>query len=381
MSAIKKRSPWLIVAFNLLVICVILILAELGFLMFSKHRFLTPEEYRDVSLQYAPSIFSRHVFPQKEVMAERGQTRRYYINEKGYRGQPFATVKPEGTIRIMFYGGSQVFDSPADLARDWPHLVEYALKDDGLKNVEVINAGTPGHATFDSLGRYLAEGHLFHPDYVVLCHAWNDIKYFYQDTPLLRQFSPHDESKDPRISYQNAIDRLLGDNSQIYLHLRNWYYRTKLNLGQEGQKTKIDLQGTIQPEALDQFRITVATFVDLVRNSGAVPILMTQPRLVASDNTVQQWRRIAYEYVHLDHPKLVEAFKLTDDIYRQVAREKQIPLIDASGELTGENDNFMDHVHLKPKGAVSLARITAGRLADIIRQSQTPPLSDDTSGH
>ena len=201
MTPPKKRSILLIVAFNLIVIAVLVILAEFGFVLFTDHIMKTPDEVRQSSLEFAPSIFSCHVFPQKEVMVQIDPTLHYYISPQGYRGVPFTPQKAEGTVRIMFYGGSQVFDSPADLARDWPHVAGNILKKQGLKNVEIINAGTPGHASFDSLGRFLAEGHLFHPDFVVLCHGWNDIKYFSKSTPILRQFQPYDQTKDPRLFF------------------------------------------------------------------------------------------------------------------------------------------------------------------------------------
>ncbi len=128
------------------------------------------------SLEYEPTLFSRHAFP-KQVQV-RGEHKEDTINERGYRGAPFKVPKPPGVVRVVMLGGSSTYDPYAMAGRDWPHLAEAKLREMGLPQVEVINAGTPGHASWDSLGRLYAEIWMFEPDFVVICHGWNDIVYF-----------------------------------------------------------------------------------------------------------------------------------------------------------------------------------------------------------
>ena len=115
----KKQGRFFVVSINILAILLVLVLVEVT-ARFVMDPMPNPETRRGEALQYAPSIFSRHVFPQREIAAEGLHGREYYINELGYRGMPFTREKPAGVIRIMFYGGSQVFDSPADVGHDWP---------------------------------------------------------------------------------------------------------------------------------------------------------------------------------------------------------------------------------------------------------------------
>ena len=154
-------------------ISVPVVLGEIYVRLFSPLGYVTPEIRKDKSLQYVPSLFSRHVFAQRELIATGWTDVKWHINERGYRGHNFAVAKPKGTIRIIFYGGSAVFDPGSPEGKDWPHRVEDILRQSGFPNVEVINAGIPGHASFDSFGRFFAEGHAFDPDYVVLYNAWN----------------------------------------------------------------------------------------------------------------------------------------------------------------------------------------------------------------
>lgn len=104
--------------------------------------------------------------------------------------------------------------------KDWPHRIEQSLHEDGFANVEVINAGIPGHTSFDSMGGLFAEGHHFKPDYVILYSTWNDIKRFSSDKFLLREMKCYQATDDPFLYYQNRFDQLLGENSLLYALIR-----------------------------------------------------------------------------------------------------------------------------------------------------------------
>src|SRR5262249_24082043 len=149
----------------------------------------------------------------------------FHINNIGYRGPTFTVRKPKGVIRIVTIGGSSVFDqnikdSSTYDGRDWPHLVEHFLKNEGYNNIEAINAGIPGQTTFDSLGRLYSQLWIYEPDYVLLYCAWNDIKYFVDLTPekpLISLIKPKEDfGTKPFIEYQGFWDRFLS-YSQLYV--------------------------------------------------------------------------------------------------------------------------------------------------------------------
>lgn len=334
-------------------------------------------QFRERSLEYEPSLFARNVFPRRTQNAQRDPDVHYRINEHGFRGESFPLEKPDGTVRVMIYGGSAVFDIFADRGGDWPHRVQRRLDDRIDRDVQVINAGVPGNASFDSFGRFWAEGYRFNPDYVLIYHAWNDLKTFLSDRPLLRQFDPSLRVKyirlgDPRITYMNPVDRFLGQWSQLYLRLRLNYYQWKLNLGREGKKASLDpdrrREQRISKKAVRQFRFTLENFVEAARNAGATPVLMTQARLVEASNTEEERDKIRYDVMNVVHPTIVRAYERADGAIRAVSREKQVPLIDAASALTGQNNLYNDHVHVSNTGSRELARLTADRLETLIEE-------------
>src|SRR5262245_36771362 len=133
---------------------------------------MTPETERQGSLQYEASLFSRHVLARMPQTLRSSDGRvMAYINALGYRGRSFVIPKLRYIRRVVVLGGSGAFDPHAVAGHDWPHLTERYLRHSGHRNVEVINAGVPGHATWDLLGRLYGDIWTIGPDYVVVYEA------------------------------------------------------------------------------------------------------------------------------------------------------------------------------------------------------------------
>jgi hypothetical protein len=347
-------------------ISLVLISAELGVRLFSPRGYITPETLREDGLIYEPVLFARHVFPQRARTVHLDDGRRWNFNSLGFRGPEIALEKPPGVFRVVIYGGSAVFDQDSTLDQDWPHRVERLLREQGSSSVQVINAGIPGHASFDSLGRLFTEGHHFTPDVVVLYNAWNDIKYFTSERPLLREIGVYDPTADPRLNYNNFLDAWLSRASQLYVRLRSRYYNWALDVGPEGAHVASGLRSELNELAIGQYELSVKLFVDTAHNIGALPVLVTQARLVAQENTADQRERISYRMAGLDHETLVRAFEATDAILRRVGEEKGVLVIDASARMTGHPEFFSDHVHVSPEGSAALARVVAESLEPLL---------------
>ncbi len=376
MIALSKKRAFTVFGI-LMSIGVLILLGEMGVRLFVKNGDVTPEVLKNRSVQYEPAIFSRHVFKQEARMVNTpfGKKKNlvWEINEKGYRGPNFEAHKPDGIIRIMIYGGSAVFDIMSTKGEDWPHRVEGKLREAGFSNVEVINAGVMGHTALESVGRLFTEGYAFKPDFVLIYNAWNDIKYFSSHKTVLRTLRPSLQGFDPRIHYGSIVDRWLCEGSQLYTVLRRIYYKTKLKIGKEGLRKAGDTQNsiaTLNPNGFRQYQLAMEVFVDLARNIGAEPILMTQARLVHESNnlTPQKQKRIDYHHVGLSHEALLETFNRLDRMVRRIATEKETDIIDASAHLSGKVWAFDDHVHVVPKGSDALAQLVADHLQIILRK-------------
>lgn len=334
---------------------------------------LTPDTVRRASLEYEATLFARNAFPR---MAQVGELNgcEIRINRRGYRGRSFDIPKPEGRVRIVVLGGSAGFDVYAPEGRDWPRLVEAGLHELGHDDVEVVNASTPAHATFDSLGRLYAEIWMLDPDYVVVYHAWNDIKYFSwlePDLSLLRGYRPMPTSKEtgdfvsnPFMYYSGPMDRLLC-TSQLWVRLRTRYWRWRLGeIGLEGlHRNRGDRLARENP-LLDaypqwgprQYALDLRLITHAIREIGATPVLLTQGRLVAERNSPSDLGRIALHVVGLSHRALVQAFADCDRAVAATAEAQEAAFLDVGATLNGRSGYFIDHVHTTPPGSAAIAR-------------------------
>jgi lysophospholipase L1-like esterase len=350
----------------------ILGLGEIGARLFVDTSGLSPDVYRQQSLQYEPALFARHIFQAKAHSARNAfgnkKGLQWEMNEKGYRGPNFEENKPEQTIRIIVYGGSAVFDTRTDRNADWPRLVEKNLREAGFAHVEVINAGIPGHTAVESVGRLFTEGFRFSPDYVLLYNAWNDIKYFTAPQSFLRTVKPLLHQFDYRIHNVNSLDQWLCNSSHLYNILRRLYFKKKMKIGQEGLIASQDRSPAtaLYPLQFRQYQLAVELFVDLARNIGAQPILVTQARLVHPDNTEEQRKRIDYHHVGLTHDALLETFSLQDAIIKDVASKKKIPVFDASRKFADKDWAFYDHVHFLPEGSEAMAQFISSKMEEVL---------------
>jgi len=344
-------------------------------------RYNTPDTVRQHSLQYLPSVFGRHRLKPDQAVSTSGawgdpanpdgSGRTFTINERGYRGVPITIPKPESTIRIVVLGGSSVFDVNANEGADWPHLVQEFLRHSGHPEVEVINAGVPGHASFDSLGRLYSQLWMFEPDYVVLYHGWNDVKYFPSldpGHPLIAKLTPYDPAADPFQNYRGGLDRFLA-HSQVYIKLRSQYWIHKLDPGTEGARIEAGVQAGYGPWGLRQFQLDVELLIEATRAIQATPLLVTESTLVVAANTPDERARIHYEYQGMGHDALVRALQDCARIVRQVGHEKNVDVLDLAGRFNGRGDLFEDHVHTTAAGSRAIAAEVAAFVAKVMTRT------------
>lgn len=373
----------------MLFICFCLFIAGIGELavrILSPSGYITPDIMRENSLEYQSTVFARSVYPQRKQFAEDG---RVHINSLGYRGRDISIRKTGDVVRIICLGGSQVLDGAQAENKNWPALLEKILRDKNI-NVEVINAGVAGNASCDSLGRLYSEIWMLKPDYIVICHAWNDLKYFKRlspETSLLRSIMPpkvilKDGIKlvwNPYIYYTGRLDKFMC-HSQLYVRLRNRYWSFKLgSVGFEGLITgKIKTNslnrerksmGTEKEQwsnnwAINQYALNMKLIVAATKAIGATPILLTQPRLSTSNTSAIQRKRIMYGYIGLSHQELVDAFNKCDQALRDIAKEEKVQLIETKA-LTGHAGLFRDHVHLSAEGSEKLAELIAKKMLPV----------------
>ena len=108
-----------------------------------------------------------------------GGRHRVETDAHGFRSPEVASTKPDNALRIAFLGGSTTFNSEASsndatVALQTARLLERALP---ARRVEVLNAGTPGYTTMESLTTLATRLLPLEPDWIVVYHGINDASF------------------------------------------------------------------------------------------------------------------------------------------------------------------------------------------------------------
>jgi lysophospholipase L1-like esterase len=380
MSRFQQRDKLFTVLLMTVSVGLALVITEIGVRVFLPYN--TPDTVRNHAVEYLPSIFARHRLKPINRLADDRKgwdagtqmQRGYFINDLGFRGPSFQARKPKGMCRAVIIGGSTVFDQDVldygpNETNDWPHVAERYLKSKGFENIEVINAGVPGHTTFDSLGRLYSQIWMLEPDAVLLYEAWNDMKYFRKitpETPLITHFKPYDDKADSLRNYKGWLDYLLC-YSQLYVKLRTRYFVWKFNMGPEGAKPSEEYHSTYSQDAVKQYKLNVELVVDASRNIRAIPILLTQATLVSPRNSEEERKKIYFHYQQLTHEALVRAYQEANQTVRTVAQEKGVTLLDLDKMFSGRGELFNDHSHTTERGGKELASAVSGVLEEQLK--------------
>lgn len=144
----------------------------------------------------------------------------------------FSVNKPDGVVRIAFFGDSYVENRRMAVQYSFTEPLEYLLNKTG-KRYEVLNFGTDGYGTDQEYLQYLQEGIRVKPDYVFLVPNAGDLRninendLFRLDRPGRLVRRPYRESRMINIINKFYLTYLILDCSER-LRLRLSTAQTKI---------------------------------------------------------------------------------------------------------------------------------------------------------
>jgi lysophospholipase L1-like esterase len=269
------------------------------------------------------------------------------INRDGFRGPDVPRVKPPGTIRLAFLGGSTTFCAEVS-GNDatWPDQLTRALRarHPGV-SFDYLNAGVPGYGMGSiraTLERRVAP---YHPDVIVLYEATNDMA---ADTRAVaaRHGLFHDLTADPSPLAKVSV---------------TWYLIERRMIARRRQAAVAS--GIVLPYNADSLaRVFEERVVGVLRDARAVAPLRVvatfshkmrrgQPPAVALANATYSMYYSLYQSVD----GLIRMYDAYNEALRRAARATDAILVDGEDDIPADDLHFTDSVHFTDEGARAMA--------------------------
>ena len=233
-------------------------------------------------IEYVNSSYGRTLSPSQTVFhTNKGKivkdSIKYYINSFGQRGENYSLEKSDDEIRVIFLGGSHIFDlnyyyySGGDFTRQIMNKFD--------QSVRIINAGVPGYSMGNIAKRIKEDIIHYNPDIVIINSIWNDIKEITRyDTLHLHQSTNKEKSgkmpnKNPLAYKVNMYDQILGE-SVLYRKIRDYYWYKKLNIVSDKMVIESIITGNkINKARFDKYLINQGLIKLYKNNSWVAPTI------------------------------------------------------------------------------------------------------------
>ena len=350
-------------------------------------RWLRPDEIFYVW----PPHLSRTFQPATDVIGGVVGPSRFDTSSIGLRSDE---IPRESGARVLAIGGSTTECLLLDQDEAWPQRLQELLENQGVASPWVGNAGRSGHDSEDHLTQVQ---HLLPQvpsvDTVLVLAGVNDLTAAlrHADQAAERQASGADMSRFRRAFAITpmALEPVLYKRTALYATMRTLkdvavaqvlggtfvddagrIYET----WRQHRRQAVEIRGALPDltRSLARFRANLEAVVQLSRQQGAQPILMTQPSLWRVDLTSTEenllWLGGVGDFQaepghsYYAASALAAGMRAYNDVTRTVCRDLGVVCIDLAQAVSRTPANFYDDVHFTEDGAELVASEVAGRI-------------------
>ena len=306
----------------------------LPFILKRKFKTLPPEK-----LNY--SLNRKYISPQLK-------TNNYSFLNGTYGNRDIKIPKPKNLIRINCLGGSttQNYISFNNKIFSYPLELERILKKKTKKNIEVNNCGSGGYNSADILVRLILQLIDTRPNYIILYHAYNDIRAY-----LTNNFETdysHSRKNLGEVYWKFNLGSYIPD---IPLHFFN-YIKNKIlpsnhrhSLLDVVSKGKVDIKNNYK-KGLATYERNIQSIIDICKSRKIKLFLCTFCFNLHS--------KVKKDLNHKLYKKIVDE---ENKILKKLAKENSLKLIDVANKIGKGKSNFVDTIHFSPEGMKKMATI------------------------
>ena len=282
-------------------------------------------------------------------------------NSRGFR-RPEWTAKKKGTLRIVALGGSTTYGLHSRDGKDvWPALIEKMLQSRWGPGIEVLNLGVHAYTAHEIIGVAAMLVPTLSPDIVLIHVGANDafaacypdeggpdntefrFSWSYKPIPGFLKF----------LMRQSRLIRVLGYR---FITAKGYQPGDMVAAMQYRHPSDREAAKNAGKATGKYFRQNIRSLIALVKEIGAIPVLMTHPL-----NPKWEYPR------KLFHRGLVEAHRRNNRIIAEIAGSRHIPLVDLYAKMR-DAVYFTDAIHANPVGMKLKAELIAPVVSAVIKE-------------
>ncbi len=288
---------------------------------------------------------------------------KYTNNSYGFRGSEFQINKPEDVFRIIAIGASTTYGVANSDTNTYPAQLEKIISENGILNVEVINAGVTGYNTTETFINFYLRVLNLAPDMVIFYQARNDVfpQAFNNFTPDFQHYRERDYS----FTNANYIHKYLFRVSYLFMWLAT---RGDGNLGwsktaenphygsvrfENKPANKEVIENLANDQGLATYQNNVESIILLAKEQGNMDVVLSTYAFLKEKYSSGIIPRDESILSAIDNH-----IKKENEIVRKLANKHDLILVDIANELSGNlRDYLIDDCHFNDKGQEARARL------------------------
>lgn len=278
---------------------------------------------------------------------------------------------PGHGIRLICVGGSTTYGHAVEAGEAWPAVLESHLREMGLQDVEVINAGVPGYGTRQVLLHYRRDIAKLQPNYVIVHMGWNGAGALVDPRGFVPISVP--------LPGSSPSARLFRSFMSHSLLLQKVFARMVRYLLTRRKVTKPD-------QFQDVFVSDLRTLTLEIESQHQTPVLVVYPAVLHRDMSPAEAAlyESAFPGEGLLSPDSLADVESKHETIRGQARELHVPCVDLENAFTAFRGKsrvalFIDRLHLSVAGNRKFGEIMADRILPLIDSGSARQSEDQTA--
>ena len=284
-------------------------------------------------------------------------------NRLGFRG-PEMPADFNSKLSIITIGGSTTECAYLNDGNTWTDVLNLKLRND-YPDIWMNNAGVAGHSSFGHIA--LIKEHIIplHPKYVLILSGANDIRRTKIDSgteSLFVVIARNSELCNVILNLTRKREAKTKNLTDTYIDLK---HADSLLLPDSAISDYLKNEN----EWVKHYQDRLDTIVGLCVSNNIKPVLITQPSLAGKgSDPVTNISLETFKVKENENGKLWwTMLEKYNDGTRQIAKQKQIPLIDLAHLLPKSSEYFYDLVHFTNEGAEKTGQILYDSLRVMLR--------------